>query len=153
MTARQGSLDLLNDPVAQRLLNSRQPAKLAYNWTDGTPRVVPIWFHWDGEEIVLGSVVKAPKIKALQNNPHVALTIDASDWPYEVLLLRGEAQVELLEDVASEYEKAAVRYFGEAQGEAWVSQLRGAPMARISIRPHWVAVLDFVTRFPSALSA
>ena len=55
MTTQQGSLDLLNDPVAQQLLQSTIPARLAYTWTDGTPRVVPIWFHWNGSEVVLGS--------------------------------------------------------------------------------------------------
>ena len=32
MTSRQGSLDLLADPVAQRLLASSAPARLAYEW-------------------------------------------------------------------------------------------------------------------------
>jgi len=48
-------MDVLNDEVAQELLHSQELAKLAYNWTDGTPRVVPIWFHWDGQEIVMGT--------------------------------------------------------------------------------------------------
>src|SRR5437870_2151787 len=55
MTATQGDLALLEDPVAQELLGSREPARLAYTWLDGTPRVVPIWFHWDGRALVLGS--------------------------------------------------------------------------------------------------
>ena len=49
--ARQGSLGLLDDPVAQALLGSANPAKLAYSRMDGSPRVVPIWFHWTGEQI------------------------------------------------------------------------------------------------------
>ncbi len=59
----------------------------------------------------------------------------------------------MLEDVSPEYEASAVRYFGADQGAAWVKGLRGVPMARISIVPTWVRVLDFVSRFPSALSA
>jgi hypothetical protein len=43
---QQGSLELLNDPVARTLLGSANPARLAYAWRDGGPRVVPIWFHW-----------------------------------------------------------------------------------------------------------
>jgi hypothetical protein len=61
MTTEQGDLALLNDPVAQGLLHSTNLARLAYMWRDGTPRVVPIWFHWDGEEIVLGSPPNAPR--------------------------------------------------------------------------------------------
>ena len=42
MPAQQGDLALLNHPVAQDLLHSTNPARLAYSWHDGTPRVVPI---------------------------------------------------------------------------------------------------------------
>ncbi len=149
----QGDLALLRDPVAQGLLTSTALARVAYVWTDGTPRVVPIWFHWSGTDIVLGSPPRAPKLIALRADPRVAVTIDSTDWPYKVLSVRGKAAVELLDDVGPEYEAAATRYFGENGGRAWVDQLRGQPMARITIEPQWVAVLDFETRFPSALSA
>jgi Pyridoxamine 5'-phosphate oxidase len=153
MTAAQGDVSLLHDPVAQGLLGSRQPARLAYTWTDGTPRVVPIWFTWTGEEIVFGSPPRAPKLKALAEHRQVAVTIDdASAWPYKALLLRGDATVELLDDVGPEYVQAADRYFGTERGAAWVAQLRGQPMARVGVRPTWAAVLDFETRFPSALT-
>lgn len=52
-------VSLMDDPVAQRLLTSTAPARLAYTWSDGTPRVVPIWFHWDDKTIVLGTPAKA----------------------------------------------------------------------------------------------
>jgi nitroimidazol reductase NimA-like FMN-containing flavoprotein (pyridoxamine 5'-phosphate oxidase superfamily) len=115
---QQGSLELLNDPVASALLNSVHPARLAYTWPDGSPRVVPIWFHWTGEQFVLGSPPKAPKLKALAADPQVALTIDDNAWPYKVLLVRGRADVELLDDVSPEYAMAATRYFGPEQGPA-----------------------------------
>ena len=150
--AQQGSVGLLDDPVAKALLDSVNPARLAYTWTDGSPRVVPIWFHWNGEQLVLGSPPKAPKLKALAADPRVALTIDDNAWPHKVLLVRGRATVELLDDVSPEYELAAARYFGPQQGAAWVGTLRGKPMARIAITPGWVGILDFQTRFPSALA-
>ena len=76
---KQGEIDLLSDPIAQELLRSRIPARLAYVWLDGSPRVVPIWFHWTGQEFVMGSPPKAPKLKALKLNPKVALTITIDD--------------------------------------------------------------------------
>jgi PPOX class probable F420-dependent enzyme len=150
--AQQGGLELLNDPVAKALLGSANPAKLAYTWMDGTPRVVPIWFHWTGEQFVLASPTKAPKLRALAADPRVALTIDDNAWPYKVLLVRGRADVEMLDDVAPEYELAATRYFGPELGPSWVSTLRGTPTARIAITPSWAGILDFETRFPSALA-
>jgi hypothetical protein len=150
----QGDLELLDDPIAQELLRSTIPARLAYTWPDGTPRVVPIWFHWTGEEIVMVSPHDAPKVEALQANPAVALTIDSETWPHKVLLLRGSARVELVGDIPAEYGAAARRYFGEEQGAAWteqVSQLLPCT-ARIAVRPEWVGILDFQTRFPQALA-
>ena len=76
MSTVQGSLALLDDPVATDLPRSNVPARLAYVWPDGTPRVVPIWFHWNGSEFVLATPPKAPKLKALRVNPKVVLTID-----------------------------------------------------------------------------
>ena len=86
---KQGDVSLLNDPVAQQLLHANSPAKLAYSWTDGTPRVVPIGIHWDGRQIVIGTPARAPKLAALKQNPKVALTIDTNDFPYHVLMVRG----------------------------------------------------------------
>ena len=153
MTTAQGDVRLLEDPVAQELLSSREVARLAYSWLDGTPRVVPIWFHWTGAALTFGSPPKAPKLRALAREPRVAVTIDAAaGWPYHALLVRGDASVEMLDDISDEYAASARRYFGDEQGMAWVEQLKGQPMARISVTPEWVGLLDFETRFPSALS-
>jgi nitroimidazol reductase NimA-like FMN-containing flavoprotein (pyridoxamine 5'-phosphate oxidase superfamily) len=153
MTAAQHDLSVLDDPLARELLSSTQVARLAYTWTDGTPRVVPIWFHWDGDVMTMGTPVRAPKLRVLESRPAVAVTVDDErSWPYKALLLRGDARVELLDDVSPEYEAAAQRYFGDG-AEDWLAGLRGNPMARITVRPTWACVLDFVTRFPSALSA
>jgi hypothetical protein len=37
MSTTQRSLRLLNDPIAQELLRSNSPARLAYVWPDGRP--------------------------------------------------------------------------------------------------------------------
>ena len=152
--ATQGDVALLDDPVAQELLRSTVPARLAYTWHDGTPRVVPIWFHWTGEEVVLGTPPDAPKVAAIRANPRVALTIDGTEWPYKALLIRGAASIELVEGAGHEYGLAARRYFGEEQGAAWADQVARVMgrSARVAIRPEWVGILDFQTRFPSAIA-
>ncbi len=153
MPVIQGSLDLLQHPASQQLLQSKIPARLAYIWTDGTPRVVPIWFHWNGKELVLATPPKAPKLKALAKNPNVALTIDDNAFPHKVLLIRGTARLEPVKGIVPEYAQAAERYFGVQQGKGWVAQLQSMvqEMVRITITPEWVGLLDFQTRFPSAL--
>jgi len=155
MAVKQGDLALLQHPVSQELLRSKIPARLAYIWTDGTPRVVPIWFHWNGREIVLGTPPKAPKLKALVKNPKVAITIDDNSFPHKVLQVRGTAHLQTVDGIVPEYAAAAERYFGPEQASAWMAQLRTltSSMVRISIAPEWVGLLDFQTRFPSAISS
>src|SRR3984893_14452112 len=150
----QGDLALLQDPVSVELLQSRIPARLAYVWMDGTPRVIPIWFHWNGREFVMATPPKAPKLKALAKNPKVSFTIDDNSFPHKVLLIRGTARLDTVEGIVPEYVTAAERYFGREQGQAWIAQLRGLipNMVRITVAPEWVGLLDFQTRFPSALS-
>ena len=76
-------------------------------------------------------------------------------FPHKVLMVRGTASFEEIDGVVPEYELAAYRYFGEAQAAAWVQQVRGVltRMVRIRVRPQWVGILDFQSRFPSALSS
>ena len=153
MPVKQGDLALLQLPAARELLQSKIPARLAYVWMDGTPRVIPIWFHWNGSEFVMGTPPNTPKLKALARNPKVSLTIDDNTFPHKVLLVRGTARMEPVEGVVPEYALAAERYFGAEQGKAWVSQLQqmSPSMVRITITPDWIGLLDFQTRFPSAL--
>src|SRR6266478_5977284 len=56
----KGGTELFQDSIAQELLASKIPARLAYTWTDGTPRVVSLWFHWDGHELVMCTVDGVP---------------------------------------------------------------------------------------------
>jgi hypothetical protein len=115
--------------------------------------VVPIWFHWNGREFVFGTPPKAPKLKALAKNPKVAITIDDNAFPHKVLQVRGTVVLETVAGIIPEYALAAERYFGREQGQAWLTQLKPMVdrMVRIRLTPEWVGLLDFQTRFPSAL--
>ena len=152
---QQGDLSLLKHLASQELLQSKIPARLAYVWTDGSPRVIPIWFHWNGRDIVMATPPKAPKLKALAKNPRVSLTIDDNTFPHKVLLIRGTARLEPVNGIVPEYAAAAERYFGPEQGKDWVNHLRTliSSMVRITVTPRWVGLLDFQTRFPSALAS
>jgi hypothetical protein len=151
----QGHPDLIAGDTAQRLLASRELARLAYTAADGTPRVFPMLFHWTGDEIVFGTFAGARKIAALRARPDVAITIDTPSAPPEVLLLRGRAEVTDVDGIVPEYALAQVRYQGEEAGRAAVAEVDrpGVRMARIAVRPTWVGVLDFSTRFPGGGSA
>jgi hypothetical protein len=151
--AKRGDVTLLEHPVAQQLLQSRLPARLAYIARDGTPRVVPMQFHWTGKEVVLSCWPDDPKSTALREHPQVALTIDTAEPPFRVLQIRGTAAVTLVDGVPAEMVAASIRYMGQEAGQAWVEQaVRLSPQtARIAVRPAWVDVLDFETRLPGGM--
>ncbi|MGI5226890.1 pyridoxamine 5'-phosphate oxidase family protein [Actinoallomurus sp. CA-142502] len=151
----QGDLRLLDDEVARRLLASTELARLAYVAADGTPRVFPMLFHWTGEEVVMSTFAGARKIAALRARPDVAVTIDSAGPPPEVLLLRGRMEVTDVEGVVPEYATAQRRYAGEEQAAAGIAEIDvpGLRMARLALRPSWVGVLDFRTRFPGGTTA
>jgi hypothetical protein len=154
MPTKQGDLSMLDDPVAQELLQGKIPARLAYTWPDGSPRVVPIGAYWNGEELVMGTPAHAPKVKALRQNPKVAITIDTNAFPCKVLLIRGTASLELLDEPVPEWIEAGKRLMGEEVGTQMTQQLGAlvplmGGMMRIRVRPEWVGIIDFETRFPS----
>lgn len=154
MATQQGDIAILNTPVAQELLSSSIPARLAYVWTDGTPRVIPIWFHWNGKEIVCGTPPNAAKLKAIKDGTKIAVSIDSRDYPYKVLQIRGTVRIETVDDgVSTEYAAAAVRYRGEEVGKEWVEQMRSMSnkMINLVITPNWVGMMDFEARFPNAI--
>ena len=146
----------LTDPVAQQLLQLTIPAQLAYTWKDGTPRVVPMWFRWTGEAIVMGAPPNSPKMRVLRERPAVAVGIDSNEWPYRVLSLRGTAETEIVDAIFPEYAAMARRYLGEEGGAQFLAlaQQTFSRWTRIIIRPEEVRLLDFgAGRFPSAWSA
>jgi len=66
---------------------------------DGTPHLVPIWFSWDGESILIASKPRAKKVANLRANPSVMLALGEPDDDFDVGMVRGVA--ELLDEPAS----------------------------------------------------
>jgi hypothetical protein len=147
----QEVIDTLNDPLAQELMRSDIPARVAYTGLDGFPRVIPIGFYWNGTQFILATSPNAPKVRALRQNPKVALTIDTVTFPPNVLMVRGTASIEIVEGVPWEYLEASKKQIAPEQFQAFEAQVRiqYPQMAKISITPEWAKVFDFVTRAPS----
>ena len=146
----QGDIRLLGTQTAQYLLASKNLARVSYVAADRTPRVFPMLFHWTGEELVFATFAGAKKINSIRRQPAIAVSIDENVMPPLVLLLRGDAIITDFDGILPEYRGMHYRYAGPEQGERNVAEVErpGVRMARISLRPSWVGVLDFTTRFP-----
>lgn len=144
---------VLDDPLSRALLD-RDIARLAYTAVDGTPRVVPIAFVWNGSEIVMCTTPNAPKIASLRTNPSVALTIDTEVHPPHILLIRGEANLDEVDGIPDEYLSANTTYaMTDEQRAAWEAEVRSLyrSMVRIVVTPTWAKLIDFERTLPTAV--
>jgi glycine/D-amino acid oxidase-like deaminating enzyme len=147
----------LGDLGAQELLQSGQPLRLAYCGLDGFPRVIPIGFLWKEDRLVVCTAPSAPKVAALRERPHVAVTIDSGNTSTTAkqLLIRGTAAIEIVDGVAPEYFEASAKVSNGADQEEFEAQVRAVfeQQARISITPEWARFYDFgAGRLPPFLS-
>lgn len=150
---RDEVLRVLNDGLSQQLIQSSIPVRLAYTGLDGLPRVVPLAYHWDGERFVIGTIPGSPKVRALEANPGVAMTIDTQSFPPQMLLVRGTATLRLVDGVPAEYLEASKKQVGAEGMPAFEANVRAMykQMVLIAIEPRWAKLIDFERTLPSAV--
>jgi hypothetical protein len=145
--------EVLNRPLSQEMLE-RDFTRLAYVAKDGTPRNVPVGFSWNGSEIVICTAKNAPKLPSLRANPTVALTIDTEVHPPKILLIRGRAELDVVDGIPQEYLQMNGSYqMTPEQRVEWEAGVRSLydGMVRIVVTPTWAKLIDFETTFPSAI--
>jgi Pyridoxamine 5'-phosphate oxidase len=145
--------DVLKRPISQDLL-ARDLTRLAYVAKDGTPRCVPIGFTWNGSAIVMCTAKNAAKVLALRHNPAVALTIDTEQHPPRILLIRGQAELDVVDGIPDEFLQINGTYtMTPEQRVEWEAEVRSLydGMVRIIVVPTWAKLIDFETTLPSAV--
>ena len=145
--------EVLNRPISKEML-ARDFARLAYVAKDGTPRTIPIGFVWNGAEIVMCTAKNAAKLHALRVNPMVALTIDTEVHPPKTLLVRGRAELDVVDGIPDEYLSMNGSYvMTPEQRVHWEAEVRSLydGMVRIVVTPTWAKMIDFETTLPSAV--
>ena len=149
--AKTDVAEVLSKPLSQEMLN-RDLTRLAYTAKDGTPRVVPIGFTWNGSEVVMCTTTNAPKLASLRRNPAVALTIDTEVHPPNILLIRGDAVLDEVEGIPDEYLQINGTYeMTPEQRVEWESEVRSLydSMVRIVVTPTWAKLIDFNETLPT----
>ena len=97
----------------QDLLNKKAFAQLATIMPDGTPQVSPVWFEYDGKNILINSAKGRVKDKNMRRDPRVGLDIQDPDNPYRHLSIRGRV-VQITEDGADAHiDKLTKKYINQ----------------------------------------
>jgi PPOX class probable F420-dependent enzyme len=119
------------------LLTKPAFAHFATVGTDGAPQVTPMWFEWDGHDLLFSTLKTRRKYANARRDPRVTISITDPDNPYRYLQITGEAALE--DDVEAELIAGLVRkYLGDGI-YPWDEQ--GAD--RVTIRVHCRKVCAF----------
>src|SRR5262245_22369498 len=147
---RQGDTRLPGTPAAEELLAAATPACLARAAPDGSPRNIPVNFHWNGREPVMGAFAGTFKIAARRAHPAVAVTVATHDQGAKVPLLRGEVTFAEAGSLLEEDALAQRRTMGEEASRSYLAAIDkpGLQRVRIALRPRSAGVPDFGNRVP-----
>jgi PPOX class probable F420-dependent enzyme len=78
---------------------------------DGAPHLVPTWFAWDGETIVIRSKPEARKVRNLRHDPRAMVALGDAEDDFDVGLLEARAAVD--DDLGAELPPAFLAKYGD----------------------------------------
>lgn len=115
-------------PQAEQFLEKRTRLGMVTTLRkDGSPCTVPVWYGWDGNTVRFFSEVTSAKLKRLQNDPRISLTVssETDEELYKWVSFEGRATVS--QEGAKELAVAlARRYLGEAPTSPGDQQMKAA---------------------------
>ncbi len=77
----------------KRQLKQEQVIWLTTIDSHNTPQPRPVWFHWDGETVLVFSQPHAAKVKHVKRNARVSLNFNSDPLADQVSVLIGEAKI------------------------------------------------------------
>jgi PPOX class probable F420-dependent enzyme len=84
----------LSKKEIESFLSPPRLARLSTVRDDGRPHVVPVWYYYDGVNILVPTMKGSRKAKNIQKNPHVSIVIDIVEGnPEDVTYLNAKAVV------------------------------------------------------------
>jgi PPOX class probable F420-dependent enzyme len=112
-------------------------ARIATVRADGSPSVVPVWFIFEGDKVLITPRKHSAFLANLQREPRVAITIDEDQGRYRKVLFEGKAEVlyevgqdRLWDDV---YRRIACRYIDESSADYYLTETKDQPRALIGV--------------------
>jgi PPOX class probable F420-dependent enzyme len=103
-------VDLPDDLLA--LLREPSPCFLATTMPDGSPQMTQTWVDTDGEHVVINTVQGYQKVRNIERDPRVALTVSDPANPFRYVEVRGRVVTVTSEGGAEHIEALSQRYTG-----------------------------------------
>jgi PPOX class probable F420-dependent enzyme len=112
--ARRPGYDATRDETERRVLPMLAEERVAWLSTvrpDGLPHLVPTWFWWDGEALLVYSKPDAVKVRNLEANPRLMVALGDPADDFSVGLIEAEARCDV--GTASVPDAFFAKYAGE----------------------------------------
>ena len=77
---------------------------------EGQPQTMPVWFTWDGEEIVVYGDHRAKRNRNLEANPRVAVLLADADEGNDFVSIEGTARIDPEYRSVGENERYLAKY-------------------------------------------
>lgn len=81
------------DAHVEERLRTDQIAWIGTVRPDGQPHLVPVWFFWDGESVLVLTKPEYQKVRNLRQNPRATLALDGTKEGGDVVIIETEAEL------------------------------------------------------------
>ena len=98
------SVNSLNDldPIYKQLLDDPVPAMFAVLGSDGLPNLTPMWFDYEGSNVLVNVATHRKKVEWIRANPKLSLLLVNPANMYHWISIKCTVQREILEDDPTE---------------------------------------------------
>jgi len=100
-------------PQLLKLLREPSHCYLTTLMPDGSPQLTQVWVDTDGQHIVINSVRGHQKIRNIERDPRVAVTVADSQAPSRYFGVRGRVSNVTETGAAEHIDQLAQRYLGK----------------------------------------
>ena len=131
-----GTNDVQIGEAAARRLHEEAIIWLTTVRRNGQPQPVPVWFVWDGQDVLIYSRPNQQKERNIRGNPRVSLNLNSDENGGHIFQIEGHAEIDEQAPLATEvpafvekYRERMQRVSGDPDGFA-----QAYPVA-IRVRP------------------
>jgi PPOX class probable F420-dependent enzyme len=117
---------------AKQIIEDKTFAHVATINKDGSPQVSPVWIEHDGTHVIVNSERKRLKVRNLERNPAVSVSVQDASNPYSYVEIRGRV-VEITDEGGFEgIDRLSKKYTGQ---EKYPGNAPGDIRVQIKITP------------------
>ena len=88
---------------------------------DGTPQVSPIWFLWNGDEILVYSL-DSPRGRNIASHPRVSLNLDGNGLGGDIVIVEGNARIDADAPSAADNPAYVTKYLPVMDDYGWTPE-------------------------------